>query len=112
MIIEWPPIPLYIAFAVVATWTSVLGAELRKEDINPKEQTGLSRLRKILQWGGIASAIHLLAYLLLACCKTISGGHFLSMLSVMWHISIVCAVMYFMTSMFSVSFRGKHRAGG
>lgn len=81
MIIEWPPIPLYIAFAIVATWSSVLGAELRKEDVNPVEERGLSLLRKLLQWSGIGAALHLLGYLFLACCKTLSAGHFLNLLS-------------------------------
>ena len=55
--IEWPPIPLYITFAIVATWGSVLGAELRKEDVNPVEERGLSLLRKLLQWSGLGAAI-------------------------------------------------------
>lgn len=103
--IEWPPIPLYIAFAIVATWSSVLGSELRREDVKPVEERGLSLLRKLLQWGGIGAAVHLLSYLFLACCKTISIGNYPGLLSVVVHILIVFAVLVFMTTMFTVSFK-------
>ncbi len=105
MVIEWPPIPLYIAFAVVATWSSVLGAELRKDDIDPVEERGLSSLRKLLQWSGFVSATHLLGYLFLACCKAIFAGNYFSLLSVIVHTSIVLAVVIFMSLMFAVSFK-------
>lgn len=106
MIIDWPPVPLYITFAVVATWSSVLGAELRKKDIDPKEETGLSTLRKLLQWSGIGSASHLLAYLFFACCKMLFAAHYVGLFSLIMHTLIVIAVMIFMTFMFTVSFRG------
>lgn len=103
--IEWPPIPLYIAFAVVATWSSVLGSELRREGIKPVEESGLSFLRKLLQWGGIGAAAHLLSYLFLACCKTLSIGNYFGLLSVVVHILVVSAVLVFMAVMFTVSFK-------
>lgn len=111
MNVEWPPIPLYIAFAIVATWGAVLGAELRKKDINPVEERELSRLRKLLQWSGVGAAVHLLIYLGLAYYKTLSAGHFLSSLSVVMHITIVAAVMVFMTFMFTVSFKRTRKDG-
>lgn len=103
MSIEWPPVPLYIVFAVVATWGSILGAELRKDDINPVEEQGLTFLRKLLQWSGLGSATHLLIYLLLAGWKT--TGHIPSLLSILAHMAIVLAVMVFMTKMFTISFK-------
>ena len=105
MAIEWPPIPLYIAFAVVATWSSVLGAELRREYINPVEERGLSMLRHLLQWGGVVSAVHLLGYLFLACYKAIFAKSFVSLFSIAVHIVVMLAVMTFMTSMFTISFK-------
>lgn len=105
MIVEWPPIPLYIAFAVVATWSSILGAELRKENVDSVEERGLSRLRKLLQWSGVASAVHLLGYLSLAYWSALSTGDLLGALSVVLHMFIVLAVMMFMTMMFSISFK-------
>lgn len=103
--IVWPPIPLYITFAIVATWSSVLGAELRKDDIGDVEEHGLSFLRKILQWGGVVAGIHLLVYLFLACCKMISAGRYISLSSVVVHLVVVSAVMIFMTFMFTMSFK-------
>ena len=111
MNVEWPPIPLYIAFAIVATWGSVLGAELRKEDINSVEERDLSLLRKLLQWSGVGAAVHLLIYLGIAYCKTLGAEHFLSSLSVVMHITIVAAVMVFMTFMFTVSFKRTRKDG-
>lgn len=107
MSIEWPPIPLYIVFAVVATWSSVLCAELRKDHVDAAEEQGLALLRKLLQWSGLGSATHLLIYLLLAGCKT--TGHILSLLSILAHVAIVLAVMVFMTKMFTISFKRRQQ---
>ena len=106
--IEWPPIPLYIVFAVVATWSSVLGAELRKDNISSTEVKGLSLLRKVLQWSGIGSATHILIYLLLACCNILvccGSPAYARLLSVIVHIAVVIAVLIFMATMFTVSFK-------
>lgn len=109
MDIEWPPTSLYIVFAVVATWSSVLGAELRKEDMKPVELSGLTTLRKTLQLSGVGAAIHLLAYLFLACCHILSHcmtvEQLARLVSVILHIAIVFAVLFFMTRMFTISFK-------
>ena len=107
--IEWPPTSLYIVFAIVATWSSVLGAELRKDVMKPVELSGLTTLRKTLQFSGVVSAIHILLYLLLACyhilvhCMTVE--QFARLISVILHIAIVFAVLFFMTRMFTISFK-------
>lgn len=107
--IEWPPTSLYIVFAVVATWSSVLGAELRKEDMKPVESSGLTTLRKILQLSGVGSAIHILVYLFLACyyilADSVTVGNFSKLISVVVHMAIVSAVLFFMTRMFTISFK-------
>ena len=51
------------------------------------------------------SAMHLLSYLFLACCKAIFAENYVSLVSVVVHTSIVLAVLAFVTLMFTVSFK-------